>query len=107
MSEVITTPIFYVLGRDLPRQYVDAAEVALTLTPCAAVVISDLQDAKIAWAFAPMVLRADTDLLALQLARQWAVKTQRPLLVIGKAEFLDAVYFDGHTESVTMNVVPN
>lgn len=100
MSELITTPILYVLRRGLPQKQLDAVMDALSITPCVAVVISDLEDAKVAWNFAPMVMRAETELLALQVARHWAEKTQRPLLVIGKADFLDAIYFDGHIESL-------
>ena len=93
-------PLFYVMKRGLPQKYLDAIADALCITPCQAVVISDLQDSHVAWNFAPMVMRADSDFMALTLAREWAQRTGRPLLVIGKAEFLDAVYRDGHTESV-------
>lgn len=99
MTEAIP-PLFYVMARGLEQKYLDAIGDALCMTPCQAVVISDLQDASIAWNFAPMVMRADSEFMALTLAREWATRTGRPLLVIGKAEFLDAIYKDGHTESV-------
>lgn len=102
-------PLFYVMARGLEQKFLDAIGDALCLTPCQAVVISDLQDASIAWNFAPMVMRADSEFIALTLAREWAIRTGRPLLVIGKAEFLDAIYRDGHVESVgiTANAVSN
>lgn len=96
-------PLFYVMARGLEQAYLDAIGAALSVTPCQAVVISDLQDAATAWSFAPMVMRADSDFLALKLAREWAERTGRPLLVIGKAEFLDGIYRDGHTESIRWN----
>lgn len=100
MEPEILQPLFYVMARGLDRKTLDAIEAALSLTPCQAVIVSDLRDAEIAWNFAPMVMRADSELLALSLARETATRTGRPLLVIGKAELLDAVYRDGHIESV-------
>lgn len=93
-------PLFYVMARGLDIRYLDAIEAALSLTPCSAVVISRPQDAEEAWKFAPMVMRADDEILAIALAKEWAVRTGRPILVIGQAKFLDAVYRDGHIESV-------
>lgn len=93
-------PLFYVMARGLDTPYLDAIEAALSLTPCSAVVVSRLQDAEIAWRFAPMVMRADDEILAIGLAKEWASRTSRPILVIGQAKFLDAVYRDGHVESV-------
>jgi hypothetical protein len=89
------------MARGLDRKTIDAVEAALSLTPCSAVVISDLHDAETAWIFAPMVLRADDEIMAIALAKEWAARTSRPILVIGKAELLDAVYKDGHVESVS------
>jgi hypothetical protein len=94
-------PLFYVMARGLGIELLDQIEAALSITPCQAVVISEYGDAEVAWKFAPMVMRAESELLALSLAREWAIRTGRPLLVIGKAELLDAVYKDGHVESVT------
>lgn len=102
MSELITTPVMYVLRRGLPQKHVEAAVDALSITPVVGAVITDHEDAKTALQFAPMVFFAENDLLALQLARAWAEQTQRPMLVISpKPEYLEAVYFDGHTESIS------
>lgn len=88
------------MKRGLEDKYVEAIGVALSITPCQAVVVSELTDAAIGLRFAPMVLRADDDVTALAVARHWALNTGRPLLVIGKSDFLDAIYPDGHSESV-------
>ena len=105
MSELITTPVMYVLKRGLPSKMVEAAVGALSLTPVVGAVITDHEDAKTALQFVPLVMFAETDLLALQLGRAWAEKTQRPMLVISpKPEYLEAVYFDGHTEAVAATV---
>lgn len=105
MSEVVTTPVMYVLKRGLPQNMIEAAAAALSLTPVIGAVITDHEDAKTALQFAPMVMFADSDLPALQLARSWAEQTQRPLLVISpKPDYLEAVYFDGHAEAVNFSV---
>jgi hypothetical protein len=88
------------MKRGLEDKYVEAVEAALSITPCQAVVVSDFADAPIGLRFAPMVIRSDDDVTALAVARHWALSTGRPLLVIGQADFLDAIYPDGHTESV-------
>lgn len=86
------------MARGLDEQTLDKIEGILAITPCQAVVISDLRDAGVAWRFAPMVMRADDEFMAITMAREWATRTGRPLLVIGKAELFDAVYKDGHIE---------
>lgn len=102
-----TPPLFYVMARGLEQKYLDAIEYVLQLTPCQAVVISDLLDASVAWNFAPMVMRADSDFLALTLARETAIRTGRPVLVIGKTQFLDAIYRDGHIERIELQTPIN
>jgi len=99
-EQLIVSPLFYVMKRGLEDRFLDAIEDALSITPCQAVVISDTNDASTAMRYAPMVLRADDDVTALAVAREWALKTGRPLLVIGAADFLEAVYPDGHTETI-------
>jgi hypothetical protein len=99
--EYILSPLFYVMARGLDRKTLDAIEAALSLTPCHAVIVSDLRDSEIAWNFAPVVMRADNEFVALTLAHETATRIGRPVLVIGKAEILDAIYKDGHKESVT------
>lgn len=109
MTEAIP-PLFYVMARGLEQKYLDAIGDALCMTPCQAVVISDLRDAATAWNFAPMVMRASDELLALRIARETAMRNGMPVLVIGNAAgILDAIYKDGHTESVGLpeNVISN
>lgn len=98
VTEIVISPLFYVMARGLDDKTLEAIEGALAITPCQAVVISDLRDAGVAWRFAPMVIRADDEFMAVTMAREWATRTGRPLLVIGKAELFDAVYKDGHIE---------
>lgn len=105
MTEIVASPLFYVMKRGLDEKYVQAVQAALAITPCQAVVVSDLADAEVAWKFAPMVMRASDDFMALTVARHWATNTGRPLLVIGKADFLDAIYPDGHTEKIDSDVM--
>lgn len=96
----LDVPLFYIVKRGLSESQIETIKAALSLTPCQAVVISDFSDEPQAVHLAPVVLSANSDSLAVELARDWAEKTGRPLLVIGKSELLDAVYSDGHQEPV-------
>lgn len=101
-------PLFYVMARGLDQKHLDAIGDALCLTPCQAVVISDLLDSAIAWNFAPMVMRASDELIALKIARETAIRNGMPVLVIGNAKgVLDAIYRDGHVESVGVTTNAN
>lgn len=93
-------PLYYIVKRGLPESQIETIKAALSVTPCQAVVISNLSDESLAIHLAPVILTAKDDAVALDLARQWAERTERPLLVIGTADLLDAVYPDGHQESV-------
>jgi len=96
----LDVPLYYIVRRGLSESQIEAIKAALSLTPCQAVVISDFSDEPQAINLAPVVLSAHSDELAVEVAREWAEKTSRPLLVIGKSELLDAVYPDGHQEPV-------
>lgn len=97
MEEV---PLFYVVKRGLSAEHVEAVMVALSITPCQAAFISTPQDAALAWNFAPQVICADAEETALSLAQRWATDVGRPMLVIGEADCLDAVFADGHREAL-------
>lgn len=100
MVHEVNAPLYYVLRRGLEAEQIEAVQAALSITPCHGVVISDLHDEESAWRFAPIVLLAANESRAIEVAKEWADKTGRPLLVIGKSDFLHAVYSDGHSEPV-------
>lgn len=94
-------PLFYILKRGLEPEYFEAAVAALSITPCQAAFISDAKDAGLAWKLVEQVITCDSDETALSLAKKWSTDIGRPMLVIGKAEFLDSVFSDGHREAIT------
>jgi len=100
MDEFVEIPLYYVLSRSLPREEADAVMQVLHITPVRVAIVSDLLDTDLAWMFAPEVLRSDTDENALALARQLALDTRTAILVIGKADFLDAVYVSGKRKAM-------
>lgn len=90
--EDVAVPLFYVLNRRLPETEADAVMRALQLTPVFHAIVSNLLDTHLAFAFAPGVQHVNSDEDALLLAQKLAEDTGRPMLVIGEADFLDAVY---------------
>lgn len=91
-------PLFYVLKRGLSPEQADVAVELLSVTPCQAAVVRDFADTPIALSFAPQIFWANDEVAACEFARKWATETGRPLLVLGEAEFLDAVFPDGRRE---------
>ena|SRR5579859_4675350 len=97
-------PLFYIVKRGLSAEQFEAVQAALSLTPCQAVFISNLNDHDLAWKFADQVIHADSEATAILLARTWQERTERPMLVVGEAELLDGVFADGHKEAITVYV---
>ena len=98
--EEVEVPSYYVLNRKLPDTEADAGWRALGITPVAAAIVSDLRDSSLAFHFAPSVQHVDNDQDALTLAGQLSAEVGRPLLVIGEADFIDAVYPSGRREAL-------
>jgi hypothetical protein len=99
MDDVVV-PSYYVVSRKLEKEHAFAVIHALSITPCQCAVISDVLDASLALELSASVLRAATDKDALALAVLIAEDSKRPVLVVGEADFLDAVYGDGRREAV-------
>lgn len=100
MDDGFRVPLFYVMNRKLPEDEAAAVLRALSITPCQAAIVTDLLDTKLAFSVAPDVIHAINDEQALLLARKVVEEIRRPVLVIGVADFLDAVYSDGTREAV-------
>lgn len=90
-------PAFYILSRKLSLDEVDPIMRALGITPVWCSIVSDPRDSELAISFAPQVLRSENDTVAIELARRISREQNQPVLVIGEADLLDAVYvaFDG------------
>jgi hypothetical protein len=96
----IVVPSFYVVNRTLPKEQAFMVIHALSITPVQCAIISDPLDCNLAIELSPSVVRAATDKDALALAALLAEDSKRPVLVVGEADFLDAVYKDGKREAI-------
>ena len=99
MDEV-EVPNIYVVNRRLPIEEAYPVIRALSITPVQCAVISDVLDAALALSLSPSIAMADTDKDALALAGLLAEDANRPVLVVGEANFLDAIYATGRREAV-------
>jgi len=88
-------PLFYIVRRGLSDEQVEAAQAALFLTPCQAAFISSAVDEDLAWKLSSQVVYGN-----IEAAKQWAEEIGRPMLFIGEAEFIDAVFPDGKREAL-------
>jgi hypothetical protein len=93
-------PLFYVVSRHLPIEQVEVVLRIMRITPCFLAVISRVQDAALGLSVAPDVANAASDEDALALAKKMAIEIERPVIVVGEADFLDAVWADGRRESL-------
>jgi hypothetical protein len=99
MEEVVV-PIYYVVSRKLPSEEAFMVIHALSITPCRCAIISDVLDCKLALVMSANILMAATDKDALGLAALMSEEMRAPVLVVGEADFLDAIYADGRREAV-------
>ncbi len=93
--ESLRVPSYYVLRRLCSDEDIQHVLHALRITPIQAVIVSDILDADFAMKLSTAVLRVSSDPAAHEVAMKVSKDTGRPVLVIGDAKFLDAVYPDG------------
>jgi hypothetical protein len=91
----INAPIIYVVNRQLPKEETLAVLHTLRITPCCCSVISNILDAAWAEQLTTGVLRADDEMKAIELAKGIALEYRRPVMVLGEADFIDAIWPDG------------
>lgn len=96
----IQVPSVYVVNRELPAEQASVVMNALSITPVHCAVIFDRLDAELAFALSPSVIRRDSEEEAMHLAMSLAKEFNRPVLVVGEADFLDGLYADGHREAI-------
>lgn len=103
VDKINEVPLLYLIKRGLSPQQVEAVRTALSMTPCHAVFISRIEDHDLAWRFGDQVIRSDSDEAAFDLAKVWAERIGRPMLVLGGTELLAAVYSDGRRETMEVH----
>lgn len=93
-------PIAYVVSRELREDQAPYILSALGITPVVVAIFSDLRDAELAHTLCAEGMRSRDEEDSYRIAQKVWETTQRPALIIGKADTLDAIFLDGHKETV-------
>ena len=96
----IKVPAYYVLNRKIDREHVGPILRALNITPVFSALISDVNDAALGLMFSPQVMRCTTEAASCEVALAMSAENNMPILVLGTADVLDAVYRDGSRHAV-------
>lgn len=99
--EEINAPLVYVVNRQLPHEEALSVLYTLRITPCCCSVISNILDAQLALQLTPGVRRTNTEDEAIDTAKAIALEYNRPVMVLGQADFIDAIWSDGSRSPVT------
>ncbi len=84
-------PLYYVVNRHM--QDTDCVLYALRLTPVDTAIVSNVMDYDYAARLCQAVILTDE-------VEKTRVKLNRTVLIVGEAEFIDAVYADGRRQSL-------
>lgn len=96
-------PLYYILSRELHEEHAEQVMRMLGMHPVICVIVSSLIDARLGFRVSGNVMRRRDDAEAIRTAQEVAEQTGKPALVIGTADFLDAVYADGRREALAKN----
>lgn len=99
MGEIVV-PAFYIVNRLLKKEEAGPILQVLSITPISSAIIHDVLDADLALAFSPQVLRCATEEDSHQVAMKMSQDSKMPVLVVGTAEVIDAVYPGGRRVKV-------
>lgn len=94
-------PVYYIVRRGLDPDELQKVQAALSLTPCQAAFISNLQDHEFALKFSDQIICTESENKSLELANEWAKRIGRPMLAVTNcSENLFAVQEDGTLATV-------
>jgi hypothetical protein len=102
MSNPIAVPAAYVLNSKCSPEQTAVVIRTLAITPIHCAIVSDIHDVELARQFSELVFRCNTPEDAIANAVTIFKEVDMPVLVVGEAGLLDAVYVDGKREA--MNV---
>lgn len=94
----VRVPLYYSVKRGLEPEDIKRVQSALALTPCHAAFIGSPLDHDYALNFTEQVICAENPENVDTLAKEWAERIGRPMLILGCAEILGAVYQNGNFE---------
>lgn len=98
-GEDVAVPLYYVVSRNVPISEADSVLHMLRITPAELAIFSDPLDGELAQCLSNSICFSPID-KAEGFAANLATRAQRPVLLLGVAEFIDAVYSDGHREAL-------
>lgn len=93
-------PSYYIVSRKMGKDQIGPILNALNITPVYTAIISDIHDAELGLCFSAQVMRCQTEDSSCEVARAMSQEQRMPILVVGTADILDAVFIDGHKEQV-------
>jgi hypothetical protein len=102
MLDNVILPSYYVIKRKPSDEELEEAQRALCITPCSIAIVStyDQADYRLAQQLSQDVVWASSEMNAELTALRLSKEFGHPVLIVGNAELLDAVYEDGVKEKV-------
>jgi hypothetical protein len=98
----IMAPLYYILGRDMSKEDLEAAHWVFNITPCATGVVSRHTDKSLVDPIVYEVLKAEDEQACNELAAHLARATNRPMITVGEGNQLTAVYHSGVVETICL-----
>lgn len=96
-------PLLYILSRDCPDDSVDLVRRVLGITPIYCTMVSNILDYELARKFDQQLVRTNSQEDSISKAIEIAKEVKMPVLVIGSAGMLDAIYEDGNKEEIIIH----
>lgn len=93
-------PVYYVVSRNVSPETVGDIMHCLAITPVACSIITNVLDAQLALSLCDTLLMANSFETATLIASRIHDDTGMPSVVVGEADFIDAVYADGTREAL-------
>lgn len=99
----IKAPLYYILGRDMNKEDLEAAQWVFNITPCATGVVSRHEDRTLVDPIVYQVFKAEDESACNDLAAHLARSTCRPMITVGEGNQLKAVYHNGVVETICLS----
>lgn len=99
----INVPLYYIIGRDMSREELEAAQWVFNITPCATGVVSRHGDKELIDSLVFQVLKAEDESACCDLAAHLARTTGKPMLTVGSGREFNAVYHGGEVETICLS----
>lgn len=96
----LRVPSYYVVSRQLTKEQIGPVFNAFSITPVFCSIVNDVRDVELALSFSPQVMRCKTEEDSYSVAQAISAEQKQPVLVVGTADVLDAVYADGQRHPV-------